>query len=209
MQLKEIISKDLEITKERKTMSINIDSYQIEEIDKIAYQFSKINNSKTFTRKYIIETAIDAYIEEAKEILEKQYKINIKDLPKKKKEKKEENFDLVIFPAREEGFQDVFLGEREWRYVRIDKNKINKIKYIAIYRSAPISGITHYAKVKSFEYNEEYKKYSIILEGKPIRLEKIIKLEGLDPNAMRSGRYVELSELKNAKNLKELLENKD
>ncbi len=209
MQLKEIISKDLEITKERKTMSINIDSYQIEEIDKIAYQFSKINNSKTFTRKYIIETAIDAYIEEAKEILEKQYKINIKDLPKKKKEKKEKNFDLVIFPAREEGFQDVFLGEREWRYVRIDKNKINKIKYIAIYRSAPISGITHYAKVKSFEYNEEYKKYSIILEGKPIRLEKIIKLEGLDPNAMRSGRYVELSELKNAKNLKELLENKD
>ena len=209
MQLKEIISKDLEITKERKTMSINIDSYQIEEIDKIAYQFSKINNSKTFTRKYIIETAIDAYIEEAKEILEKQYKINIKELPKKKKEKKEKNFDLVIFPAREEGFQDVFLGEREWRYVRIDKNKINKIKYIAIYRSAPISGITHYAKVKSFEYNEEYKKYSIILEGKPIRLEKIIKLEGLDPNAMRSGRYVELSELKNAKNLKELLENKD
>ena len=209
MQLKEIISKDLEITKERKTMSINIDSYQIEEIDKIAYQFSKINNSKTFTRKYIIETAIDAYIEEAKEILEKQYKINIKDLPKKKKEKKEKNFDLVIFPAREEGFQDVFLGEREWRYVRIDKNKINKIKYIAIYRSAPISGITHYAKVKSFEYNEDYKKYSIILEGKPIRLEKIIKLEGLDPNAMRSGRYVELSELKNAKNLKELLENKD
>ena len=94
-------------------------------------------------------------------------------------------------------------------YIVFVQNKINKIKYIAIYRSAPISGITHYAKVKSFEYNEEYKKYSIILEGKPIRLEKIIKLEGLDPNAMRSGRYVELSELKNPKNLKELLENKD
>ena len=209
MQLKEIISKDLLDTKEKKTVSINIDATQIEEIDKIAYQFSKINNSKAFTRKYIIETALEAYIEEAKNILEKQYKVNIENLQVKKEEKKEEDFDLAIFPAREEGFQDVFLGEREWRYVRINKNKIDKIKYIAIYRTAPLSEVTHYAKVKSINYNEEYQKYSITLDGKPIRLEKPLKLDTLDPNAMRSGRFVKLSELKKAKNLKELLGNEN
>lgn len=205
MQLKEIINNDLKNTKEKKVLSVNIDASQIEEIDKIAYQFSKINNSKTFTRKYIIETALEAYIDEAREILNKQYNINIDNIEIKNKQKKEEEFDTVIFPAREEGFQDVFLGEREWKYVRVNESRIDKIKYIAIYRASPISGVTHYAKIKKFEYDENYKKYSIILDGKPTRIERTIKLEGLDPNAMRSPRYVKLSELIEAKNLKELL----
>lgn len=207
MQLKEIISNDLKNTKEKRTISVNVDANQIEEIDKIANQFSKINNSKTFTRKYIIEKALEAYIDEAKDILNKQYNINIDNIEIKNKKKKEEEFDTVIFPAREDGFQDVFLGEREWRYVRVSESKIDKIKYIAIYRSAPMSAVTHYAKIKKFEYNEKYKKYSIILDGRPIRLDRTIKLENLDPNAMRSPRYVKLAELKEAKNLKELLGN--
>jgi hypothetical protein len=59
--------------------------------------------------------------------------------------------DTVVVPAREEGFQDVFLKENRWYAVRIHGTMRPQIKYVAAYRVAPTSAITHIAPVRSIE----------------------------------------------------------
>ena len=59
--------------------------------------------------------------------------------------------DTIVVPAREEGFQETFLGENRWYAVRIHGTMRPQIKFIAAYRVAPTSAITHIAPVKSIE----------------------------------------------------------
>jgi hypothetical protein len=59
--------------------------------------------------------------------------------------------DTVVVPAREEGFNEVFLGEDRWYSVRIHPSMIPQLKYVAVYRKAPLSAITHYAPIRSIE----------------------------------------------------------
>jgi hypothetical protein len=60
----------------------------------------------------------------------------------------EPDYDTVIVPAREEGFQKVFLGERKWYPLRLSEESRLRLKFVAIYRSAPISAVTHYAPIE-------------------------------------------------------------
>jgi hypothetical protein len=69
--------------------------------------------------------------------------------------------DTVVVPAHEDGFQETFLGENRWYSVRIHGSMRDQIKYIAIYRVAPISAITHLAPVKSIEPWKDSGKYVI------------------------------------------------
>jgi Crp-like helix-turn-helix domain len=62
-----------------------------------------------------------------------------------------ENIDTVVVPAREEGFQEVFLGQNCWYAVRIHGAVQSQIKYIAAYQVAPVSAITHLAPVRLIE----------------------------------------------------------
>lgn len=79
------------------------------------------------------------------------------------------------------------------------------IKYIAIYVTSPIQGVTHYAKVKEFIYDDDRKKNIVLLDGKPIKLPKTILRGNLDPNSVRSPRYIKLSDLKRINTLDEIL----
>jgi hypothetical protein len=92
--------------------------------------------------------------------------------------KKQENsdFDTIICPAKEDGFQEAFLGEKARWSVRISKSRLDKIKYIAIYQVAPISAITYYGKVKRIELYEDQNKYKLYLDGDPIKIEHPIEL---------------------------------
>ena len=65
---------------------------------------------------------------------------------------------VVVVPAQEEGFKDVFLGEHRWRAIRISGGMLQRIKYVAAYQTKPVSAVTHYAPVASIEpYGEEGK----------------------------------------------------
>jgi hypothetical protein len=55
--------------------------------------------------------------------------------------------DTVIVPAKQNGFERVFLGENCWYAIRISGGMLSKIKYIAAYQTQPISAITYYAPV--------------------------------------------------------------
>ena len=63
----------------------------------------------------------------------------------------QDDIDTVVVPAREDGFQDVFLKENRWYSVRIHGTMRPQIKYIAVYQVAPQSAITYVAPVSSIE----------------------------------------------------------
>ncbi|MGH8245822.1 MAG: hypothetical protein ACREUU_05250, partial [Gammaproteobacteria bacterium] len=57
--------------------------------------------------------------------------------------------DTIVVPARDDGFHETFLGQNRWHAVRIHGAMRPQIRYLAVYRVAPMSAITHVAPVKS------------------------------------------------------------
>ena len=98
------------------------------------------------------------------------------------------DFDTVVVPAREEGFQETVIGEHCWHHIRIHSSMKDKIKYIAFYRTAPTSAITHIASVKDIQLWEDTSKYILYFsepakEINPIRLP--VGSKGLAPQGPR------------------------
>lgn len=111
--------------------------------------------------------------------------------------------DTIVVPAQEEGFKKVFLGENCWYAIRISAGKIDNIRYIAAYQTAPVSAITHYAEVESIEPYGNGSKYKINFKGKakpfgPIHFGKA------KPGSMQSSRYSNLDDLLKAKSINDL-----
>lgn len=63
-----------------------------------------------------------------------------------------EQIDTLIVPTGKsgEGFEETFLNENAWYYLRISTNKLKQFKFIAAYQPAPISAVTHIAPIKEF-----------------------------------------------------------
>ena len=77
--------------------------------------------------------------------------------------------DTIIVPAREMGFNTVFLGQNQWYDIRISQSRMRNLKYIAVYQVAPVSAITYYAKIKEIVDSDNVHGYKkIIIEGEPI-----------------------------------------
>lgn len=62
-----------------------------------------------------------------------------------------DELDTVVVPAHDGGFQEIFLGQNRWHAVRIHGTMRPQIKYLAAYRVAPVSAITHVAPVARIE----------------------------------------------------------
>ncbi len=73
--------------------------------------------------------------------------------------------DTIIVPAREDGFQGVFIGENQWRAIRIGAGMKDRIKYIAAYRVAPISAVTHIAEIAEIKPYKDTGKYAVMFKG--------------------------------------------
>lgn len=112
--------------------------------------------------------------------------------------------DTVIVPAQEEGFQAVFLGEHRWRAIRISGGMLDHIKYIAVYRVAPISAVTHYAPVNQIEPYGEGGKYQLILSEAPTEIGPI-PYGDVPSGSMQGPRYTYFDKLRSAKTLADLL----
>ena len=103
-----------------------------------------------------------------------------------------DELDTIIVPAREDGFNEEFLKNDRWYAIRISSAMIDKIKYIAAYQVAPISGITYVAEVDRIEKYKDTNKYIVLF--KTGTLKKINKVslgqkKGLAPQAPRYSSY--------------------
>lgn len=109
--------------------------------------------------------------------------------------------DTIVIPAREEGFNNVFIGEDCWYQIRIHSSMIPKIKYIAAYQVAPVSAITHVAKVKSIEQYKDTNKYKLNFDEPAEPIGPINLVPKGRVKAPQNSRYTSLKLLESAKNL--------
>ncbi len=113
--------------------------------------------------------------------------------------------DTIIVPAKQDGFEKLFLGESCWHSVRISGGMLEKIKYIAAYQTHPVSAITHYAPVSRIEPYGEDGKYKIVFSepAKPIRL---IPYGNAPTGAIQGPRYASFADLQKAQSLSDVLD---
>lgn len=115
-----------------------------------------------------------------------------------------DELDTIVVPAREEGFNEVFIGEKCWYQIRISAAMLNKIKYIAAYQVAPISAITHVAEVERIEKYKDSNKYILHFKSEAKQIKKIPLLSKSKGKAPMSPRYTTYARLLEAKSLDDL-----
>ena len=112
-----------------------------------------------------------------------------------------DELDTIVVPAREDGFEEEFLKNSRWFAIRISGAMIDKIKYIAAYQVAPVSGITHIAEVDRIEKYNDTNKYIVYFKsGSTQRINKI----GLGGKKGQAPRYSSYKAIMSAKTVDDL-----
>jgi len=109
--------------------------------------------------------------------------------------------DTVVVPARDEGFQDVFLKENRWYSVRLHGTMRPQNKYIAAYRVAPTSAITHIAPVRSIEPWKDSDKFVLNFAEPAKEIGPIPLVRSSRVKALYNLRYTTREALERAKSL--------
>ena len=125
----------------------------------------------------------------------------ISDLPQSEDA---DELDTIVVPAREDGFKEEFLQNNRWFVIRISSVMINKIKYIAAYQVAPISGITYVAEVERIEKYKDTNKYIVFFKTGTLKQVNRIGLGNKKGCAPQAPRYASLKNIFSAKTLDDL-----
>jgi len=112
--------------------------------------------------------------------------------------------DTVVVPAQEEGFERVFLREHCWYAIRIGGGMLTKIRYIAAYQTAPVSAITHHARVERIEPYGDEGKYRLVFAEPAKSFPRPIPFADAPQGTMQGPRYTSFSRLQSAKRLSDL-----
>lgn len=98
------------------------------------------------------------------------------DPEKNARTRRANGFDLLICPARDDGFQETVLRENRWYAIRIDPKNIPLIRYVAFYQTRPVSAITHLAGVENIEPYKSTGKYVVNFKSKARKLSHPVSL---------------------------------
>jgi len=109
--------------------------------------------------------------------------------------------DTIVCAAKPEGFKNVFLKEDRWYKVRISRKMKNKIKYLAMYESYPISAIRYIGEVKTIKPYKNSDYSEIVLKGKAQKIKPITLSKENPYLAPRSIKYTRKKWIEEAKTL--------
>jgi len=116
-----------------------------------------------------------------------------------------DELDTIVVPAREDGFVEEFLNNDRWYAIRISGAMLDKIKYIAAYQVAPVSGITHTAEVDRIEKYKDTNKYILYFKkGTMKEITKVPLTGGKTGKAPQAPRYSSYCKILSAKSLNDL-----
>ena len=115
-----------------------------------------------------------------------------------------DELDTIVVPAREDGFEEEFLKNSRWFAIRISGAMIDKIKYIAAYQVAPVSGITCIAEVDRIEKYNETNKYILYLKAGTTQKINKIGLGAKKGQAPQAPRYSSYKAIMTAKSVDDL-----
>ncbi len=115
-------------------------------------------------------------------------------------------FDTIVCPANSSQFvKQTFFDRSRWHAVRLGRNKIDKLKYVALYEAAPESKIRYYAKITKIEPNDEYpNKYTIHHDGQIIELDSPVVIGDHHQLSLQGPRYYKLEYIKSSQDLAQL-----
>lgn len=194
----------------KKQIALYLDDAKVERIDAVIKLFSSLSDSKSFARNTLIEEAIDKFLADSEEYLRETYGIDVDAFMEEMRieETGAEKFDTLILSSTGRGFEETFLGEDGdipcWYPCKVSKAREPHLKYISIYRGQPHSAITHYAQIKSFEFDEELQCKVCYFEGNPIELPHKIGLGQKEACFFIGAKYTTLESLLNATQADEL-----
>ena len=139
-------------------------------------------------------------------VFDKARKIDVDvEFTEKKSTKTHPIQDTVIVPAQLDGFKEEFLKNKCWYAIRIGGGKLNEIKYIAAYQTAPVSAITHYAEVDTIEAWGDGRKYKLYFKGEATAIPPIL-FGDAKTGSLQGPRYTSLDKMLKVKTVKELFE---
>jgi len=111
--------------------------------------------------------------------------------------------DTIIVSAKDESFYSVFLGEWCWYPIRIGSEKLQSLHWIAVYQTAPISAITHFARIDQIVDYLDTGRYKIVFH-EPEEFENPIVLGDNRAKTLQGQRYTTLERLKKANVIEDL-----
>ena len=120
-----------------------------------------------------------------------------------------DEIDTIVVPAREDGFQQVFLGENRWYQVRIHGSMRPQIRYVAVYQVAPVSAITYVAPVKSIERWKDTEKFVLNFSEPAHAIGPVPLVRGGRVTALQNLRYTSYKRLCSAKSLDDIWATED
>jgi hypothetical protein len=148
----------------------------------------------------------EATTEERQKLLEEILHLHFSDqkITYSKTTIKTDDVDTIVVSVKGENFENFFMKDKLWYAILISPFRLKTIKYIAVYRTAPISAITHYGEIARIEKWKDTSKYIVYLKGNPIQIETIILDKNKKGAAPRGPRYTSLNRLLNARVLSEV-----
>ena len=115
-----------------------------------------------------------------------------------------EQVDTVVVPARADGVDSVFLGEKRWYAIRLHGSMRPQIRHIALYQTAPVSAITHVAEVRSIEPWKDTSKYVVNFAAPAKKIGPIPLVKRGRVKALQNLRYTTRARLASAKSLDDI-----
>ena len=109
-------------------------------------------------------------------------------------------FDTIVVPAHPTGFNKVFLGEKRWPNLKVDRKRLSILKYVAVYQTKPVSAITHYAKIDRLEPLNRAGRFDVYFSDLPVEIDSV-RFTSADICAVQGPRYTSLEMILNARNL--------